>query len=222
MNREEWLTKGIEKLTPMFNAIDVTIPQNVRVSCGFCKGKKAIGLCCPEIKSEGNFIEIFIDPQIAESTRALDVLAHELIHASLLSDSKRHGHGGKFKQIAEKIGLLPPMQATTASPFLKEKLEAIVKEIGEYPHKAVHDIHLGRRKIIKSASKINTAKKPSLFVRYAGKQCVSRKKARSQTSSILKTFADRREHEKRALASIKNRRQLHEVRRQRSGDHLRS
>ena len=143
MNREEWLTKGIEKLTPMFNAIDVTIPQNVRVSCGFCKGKKAIGLCCPEIKSEGNFIEIFIDPQIAESTRALDVLAHELIHASLFSDSKRHGHGGKFKQIAEKIGLLPPMQATTASPFLKEKLEAIVKEIGEYPHKDFHDIHLG-------------------------------------------------------------------------------
>lgn len=144
MNREEWLTKGIEKLTPMFNAIDVTIPQNVRVSCGFCKGKTAIGLCCPEIKSEGNFIEIFIDPQIAESTRALDVLAHELIHASLFSDSKRHGHGGKFKQIAEKIGLLPPMKATTASPFLKEKLEAIVKEIGEYPHKAFHDIHLGR------------------------------------------------------------------------------
>lgn len=144
MNREEWLTKGIEKLKPMFAAINVTIPENIRVSCGFCKGKAAIGCCCPETKSEGKMIEIFIDPQIAESTRALDVLAHELIHASLFGDTERHGHGGKFKTIAEKIGLLPPMKATTASPLLRDRLAAIVKEIGEYPHQAFHDFHLSR------------------------------------------------------------------------------
>lgn len=144
MNREEWLTKGIEKLTPMFNAVGVTIPENVKVSCGFCKSQSSIGLCCPETRSEGKMIEIFIDPQIAESARVLDVLAHELIHAFLFKENKRHGHGGKFKRIAEKIGLLPPMKATTASPLLKEKLEAIVNEIGEYPHFEYHNIRLTR------------------------------------------------------------------------------
>lgn len=144
MNREEWLTKGIEKLEPIFKAVNVDLPKNIKVSCGFCKGKSAIGCCCPETKSEGKMIEIFIDPQIAESSRALDVLAHELIHAFLFKDTVRHGHGGKFKAIAERIGLLPPMKATTASPLLKEKLQNIIKEIGEYPHFEFHDFRIVR------------------------------------------------------------------------------
>lgn len=60
----------------------------------------------------------------------LDILAHELIHAL----TPGHGHKGRFKQIAIRIGLEGKMTATIAGPKLKPRLDAIVKKIGKYPH----------------------------------------------------------------------------------------
>lgn len=138
--REDWLLEAKKQLQDKI-FLKETIPDNVRISCGFCKGKRTIGLCCPEIYSEGKYTEIFIDPKTADSLRVLDILAHELIHAIL---GRGHGHGREFQKIMNDIGLVPPAKATTVSSELKAKLVEIVKEIGEYPHKKYEIYRLPR------------------------------------------------------------------------------
>lgn len=142
MTREEWLNKAMEHLIDsVFQGINV--PNNIKVSCGFAgvgKPKKmagfkvhVLGVCCPSELSTGGFTEIFIDPILDESSRVLDVLVHEMIHAILGSGK---GHGKEFKKIALSVGLEGKMTSTVASEALKEKLDKIVEQIGEYPHKA--------------------------------------------------------------------------------------
>jgi predicted SprT family Zn-dependent metalloprotease len=141
ITREEWLNTALNRIEPLFG--DIKFPDNIRVSCGFCsiaKPKKIVGIkihvlgvCCPSEFSNGGFTEIFIDPIVDDSSRVLDILVHEVIHAILGSGK---GHGKEFKQLALSVGLEGKMTSTTASPELKEKLDKIVEEIGEYPHKA--------------------------------------------------------------------------------------
>jgi hypothetical protein len=64
-------------------------------------------------------------PQVAA------VLAHELCHAA---DNCRNGHKAAFRKIALRIGLQGKMTATEAGPELAERLNALCKEIGPYPH----------------------------------------------------------------------------------------
>lgn len=127
--REDWLVKGRKMLQERVFTHD-DLPERVKVSVGFCKGK-AIGICCPKAWSSKEYTEIFIDPKIEDGSRVLDILAHELIHAKL---GNGKGHGKEFKKLAEKIGLVAPMKATTASEPLKAILDKIVEEIGAYPH----------------------------------------------------------------------------------------
>lgn len=138
--REDWLLEAKKQLQNKVFLTE-TIPEKVRVSCGFCKTKRSIGVCCPEIYSDGNFTEIFIDPKTSDSLRVLDILAHELIHA-IIGNGK--GHGREFQKIMNDIDLVPPAKATTVGPRLKEKLIEIVKEIGEYPHKKYEIYRLPR------------------------------------------------------------------------------
>ncbi|MGY4283631.1 hypothetical protein ACVWXO_002851 [Bradyrhizobium sp. LM2.7] len=73
---------------------------------------------------------MFISPQLTEGVRILDVLAHELDHATV---GIAAGHGKAFKQCALKIGLQGPMRATTASPEFRLWAETLFKRIGAYP-----------------------------------------------------------------------------------------
>jgi hypothetical protein len=152
MTREEWLNKAKEILIDsVFSGIDV--PENIKVSCGFAgvgKPKKmagfkvhVLGVCCPSEFSTGGFTEIFIDPVLDESSRVLDVLVHEMIHAILGSGK---GHGKEFKKIALSVGLEGKMTSTVAGENLKVKLDNIVEEIGEYPHKAYQLINPDSKK----------------------------------------------------------------------------
>ena len=65
----------------------------------------------------------------------LSVLTHELVHAI---DDCQHGHQAPFKRIAEAVGLEGKMTATTAGIELTEKIKAIVKKLGRYPHKKLN------------------------------------------------------------------------------------
>lgn len=130
--RENWLNKAVQELKDTL-LTEEELPEKLKVSCGFCVKKNAIGICCPPVGSKDGYTEIFIDPQLDESCRVLDVLLHELIHAILGSG---RGHGKAFKKIALRVGLLEPVTATTASAELNEKLKKIVERIGEYPHSA--------------------------------------------------------------------------------------
>lgn len=133
LTREEWLQAGINGLAEMFAEIGETIPE-VYVSVGFPKGAgkgKAIGVCHPSVLSGDEKAHIFIHPSLTDSARVLDVLAHELIHAL---DNCESGHKGRFAKVAKAFGLEGKMTATVAGEELKGRLNALIEELGEYPH----------------------------------------------------------------------------------------
>ena len=132
--REEWLQEATAHLSAeLFDPNGYTVPA-VKVSVGFplgSKGGKVIGQCWAKEASADNTAQIFIHPILDEASRVLDVLAHELIHATL---GAGEGHGKAFKQCALGIGLGGQMTATVATDELKDYLGELVERIGEYPH----------------------------------------------------------------------------------------
>jgi hypothetical protein len=134
LTREEWLQAGINGLKEMFAEIGETIPE-VYVSVGFPKGArgkgKAIGICHPSAQSSDEKAHIFIHPELVDSARVLDVLAHELIHAL---DNCQSGHKGNFARVATAFGLEGKMTATVAGSALTARLNALIESLGAYPH----------------------------------------------------------------------------------------
>ncbi len=104
MNREQYLTDGINHLSGLFLNIGYELPP-VKVTCSWPGGGSAqsrIGECWPRQASKAGYNEIFISPLIDNPVRALDVLTHELIHAI---DDCQHGHRKEFSRIAKAVGL---------------------------------------------------------------------------------------------------------------------
>jgi hypothetical protein len=139
LNRETWLKMvTTEHLSKLFKqAGNYIIPEDVKVSCGFPPSgnrgtkQKTLGVCFNRASSVNGINEIFISPVLDDTSRVLDVLIHELIHAV---DDCVHGHKGLFKQIALAVGLEGKMTATVAGEELQKKLKAIIDVVGEYPH----------------------------------------------------------------------------------------
>jgi hypothetical protein len=69
-------------------------------------------------------------PELTEGARILDVLAHELVHATV---GVAAGHMKPFKQCALKIGLCGPMRSTTAGPEFAGWTRALMQRIGPCP-----------------------------------------------------------------------------------------
>lgn len=141
ITREQFLNNAVRALKPVFKKIGYTLPNNVRVSVGWPSGtrptaaRRAIGECWSDVVSGDGFFEIFISPELGDRNRALDVLAHELVHVAAGFDQ---GHKGKFKECALRLGLTGPMTATTAGPKFLELLErAPFKALGNFPHAAL-------------------------------------------------------------------------------------
>ena len=133
-NREHWLNRAVEELTPLFENIGLLVPQ-VQVSIGFTgcgKNGRAIGECWPRTLAQDNVNHIFISPTLETSFEVLEVLTHELIHAI---DDCKHKHGKVFKNIAKDIGLIGPMRATNAGSELSLELIRIGKKLGDFPHR---------------------------------------------------------------------------------------
>lgn len=134
--REQWLTRAIEKLRPLFKAVGHDIPQ-VRVSVGFPGGgsaRKRIGEYWHASSSEDSIPQIFISPVLGTAFEHLDTLTHELVHAC----TPGAGHKKPFKQLAEALGMVGPMRSAGAGPELKIKLEALCLELGELPHSRIN------------------------------------------------------------------------------------
>lgn len=137
-NRETWLNRMTAKMKPAFKRAGAPIPDNIRVSIGFPKGRRgskkggfAIGQCWHQLCSDGNVFEIFIHPEMADSMRVADILAHELVHAAVGIEA---GHGPKFRKVALAIGLVGPMTATTAGPEFIKWVQPIIDKLGPIPH----------------------------------------------------------------------------------------
>jgi hypothetical protein len=136
LTREDYLLEYITVLRPLFSEHAIELPDSLRVSCGWPratgrKGSHAIGQCFARQASRDTTSEIFISPVLDNAVDVGAVLVHELIHAW---DDCRHGHRGPFRKVALAVGLEGKMRATTASPELKERLNALCSGLGPYPH----------------------------------------------------------------------------------------
>lgn len=137
MNREQWLHTLAERfLWPRIEEHGGTVCKKYRISCGWPLGSRggktghAIGQCWSATVSGDGTTEIFVSPKL-EATRAVDVLLHELVHASV---GMAAGHGPKFKKLALAVGLAGPMKATVASEALQPLVAGWLKKLPAYPH----------------------------------------------------------------------------------------
>lgn len=143
--REAWLLAAVELLRPIFLAKHPTIPQDVRISCGFASTgtlSHHIGQCwsCGSSKNELN--QIFISPTLSEPVEVLETLVHELVHAV---DSYEHKHDKEFKKIALSLGMEGPMRSAGAGAELKKTLQGLASQLVPYPHGALKVAH---RKVV--------------------------------------------------------------------------
>lgn len=134
MNREEWLTQLAEKhIRPLFESVEGKWPEAYRVSIGFPKGRgrgaNAIGQCWAPAASADKTPELFISPEL-EPVRAVDVLIHELIHASV---GLKSGHTGEFRKLAKSLRLEGKMTATVAGQALENEIKTWLTKMPPFP-----------------------------------------------------------------------------------------
>lgn len=147
MTREEWLTALTERLAVDVFAGKHDLPANIRVSVGWpSKGgtalsKRVIGQCWHDTASDDHSFEIFISPTLGDAMLAAETLVHELCHACLPPDVK---HKRPFAKLAAKVGLEGKPTSTIAGPELRAQLEALIMEIGPYPHAELRPLHTTR------------------------------------------------------------------------------
>jgi len=156
--REAWLNAGIAALDEKYfagNGYD--LPKALRASCGFPRASSnAIGQCWdPEVSADETY-EIFICPTQAAPVRVLDILLHELIHASV---GIKEGHKGMFRKLAKEFGLEGPMRATFAEDGseLHKELQVFAGRLGDYPHGAM-------------TKKRGAGKTPNKWIRFKSEQ----------------------------------------------------
>jgi hypothetical protein len=144
--REAWLHAAIEALRPRFIEVGMPVPERIHVSVGFGYGAKResaiiLGQCWSRSASEDGINHLFISPEVNDTTRLLDILIHELIHAA---DDVQHGHKGPFAEAATRLGLTGKMTATVASPSLAAEMVCLAATLGNYPHGALHASRLAK------------------------------------------------------------------------------
>lgn len=136
--RDAWLAEAVEKLRPLFIEAGTPIPEKVRASIGFPSrnagrsNKQRIGECWGN-PSDG-IPQVSVSPVTDDAAKILDILAHELVHATVGCEC---GHRGPFKRLALAIGLEGKMTATVPGEALAGKLKAIASKLGPLPHVAL-------------------------------------------------------------------------------------
>jgi len=75
--------------------------------------------------------EIFVSPTVADSLHAGGILMHEIIHAIV---GTHEGHKGPFVTLARAVGLEGKPTATNPGKALTRRLNALIGELGPYPH----------------------------------------------------------------------------------------
>lgn len=149
--REAWLTRALPTIKEWIIKAGAENFQDPQVSIGLpsrgalAMGKRrCIGECWDQkTTASGKRCVIFISPLLQKPVQVLDVFTHELIHAAV---GVEHKHKKPFKKIAREVGLEGKITATIAGEVLKGKLERLAKELGDYPHDALINFTLKKRK----------------------------------------------------------------------------
>ena len=102
---------------------------------------KAIGQCFPTNMSNSkkhNLIAIHPRFGASDTSDVLQILHHELIHASDGPQGNQSGHKKYFRATAIASGLTGKMTATTATPETNKKYEKlIISKLGGFPFEGV-------------------------------------------------------------------------------------
>lgn len=142
---EVWLNEAMEYMRPRFAALGYEIPPvNINVgfgSSGFRSGTKkyTLGWCYARRMSAAWINDIYITPLVEESSVALSVLAHELVHAI---DDCKSGHGETFKQISKDLKLTDCTQVGLLD--FRETVDfyrRVLAKIGRYPRSGIRYLH---------------------------------------------------------------------------------
>lgn len=132
-NREQWLLDAVEVFRPWFAEQEKPLPEKVRVSVGWPKGKRktTIGICHSSASAEDGVSQMFISPVLVDAVTVLATLLHELVHAA---DDCQNGHKREFARVARGLGLEGKMTATVPGEDLKLRLADVAGKLGDYPH----------------------------------------------------------------------------------------
>lgn len=131
--REAWLMTAINHMRPWFEEMDHELPENIRISTGWTKraGKHAIGWTWVTEVAADKVNNVFISPELDDSITVLGVVAHELCH---VADDCNNGHTGPFKAMWATLGFEGKATCSTPGEDLKDRFEALVCIMGDYPH----------------------------------------------------------------------------------------
>jgi hypothetical protein len=137
MNREEWLSKCIQRLRPDFERVGYSLPEKIRASCswpsksGLANKKRRIGEAWSAKNSADQSCEVFISPVLKDPLEVSATLVYELVHCAVGMEER---HKGRFTRLAKAIGLEGKMTATRPGESLTTRLREITDGIGPYPH----------------------------------------------------------------------------------------
>lgn len=141
--REEYLALAVKTLTrTVFEPAGYTVPADaIRVACGWPVGsrgtgkKRVLGQCFHPKASRAGNIEIFISPVTDCAEKAVGILAHEMVHATVGNEA---GHGPAFRACAVNIGLQGKMTEALPGEALAARIRVMIHDVlGAYPHAAV-------------------------------------------------------------------------------------
>ena len=113
--REEWLQAATDKLRPIMGRRGSEVPDVLRIGVGWSsKGARST----------------VIGVSQHDGIKVLDILAHELVHASLDCTG---GHGAKFTKRVRALDLQGKPTATTAGPIFARYARRLIRELGAWP-----------------------------------------------------------------------------------------
>ena len=137
--REQWLTAAVDALRPQFDLIAKPLPLAIRVTCGFplhARRSKAIGQCWASTASADKTIEIMISPVLAQPLAVLEVLVHELCHAT----DGAMNHGVAFQKAAAAMDLMAcgtgkqSWKSTKGTALFGARNSVTLAGLGDYAH----------------------------------------------------------------------------------------
>ena len=137
-NREQWLDMAVDSIRDLYRLNGRSLPENVKVSIGEPKGKKA-GICYSPECSEDNVNHIFINPEHCNRNSMkylLFVLLHETAHVIAGVNAK---HGKDFKAVLWDAGVAgKTLKEMQAGDNLSIAFEEILRRIGNVPQERLH------------------------------------------------------------------------------------
>ena len=134
--REEWLSKAIAELRPVFDSVGHSLPSEIKASCGFpssnarARKNRALGEWWSPKQSPSGQHHIFIAPQVSDSFEVFGVLVHELAHSATEGD----GHKGRFPKLVKSLGLEGKPSSTVVGALFRDMFGDLVQSLGDYPH----------------------------------------------------------------------------------------